>query len=165
MNLIEAKIYIANLSRYVGGTIQGGWFDLPVEYSKIVGKLGLNESEEETIILDSETPFTVNQYDSLDHLNELYEQYLELPSEVRDHAKELIGDLFESEEDLLENAGEATFVPEVDTDDKLGNYWIDEGYITVPKELDFYIDTEALGRDVRLNEQIRYVSNGCFMRK
>ena len=164
MNLIEAKIYIANLSRYVGGNIQGGWFDLPVEYSEIVGKLGLNESEEETIILDSETPFTVNQYDNLAHLNELYEQYLELPSEVRDHAKELIGDLFDSEEDLLENADNVTFISEVDTDKKLGEYWIDQGFITVPSELRWYVDEELIGRDTRLDGQFLYVAGGCFMK-
>ncbi|MGM0113340.1 antirestriction protein ArdA [Enterococcus sp. DIV0187] len=161
---MDAQIYIANLSKYVSGTIQGGWFDLPVEYFEIVNKLGLNEFEEETIILDSETPFIVNSYDSLDQLNERYEQYLELPSEVRDHAKELIGDLFESEEDLLENAGDVTFLSEVDTDEKLGSYWINEGLITVPSELAYYIDTEALGRDIRLNGEILYVSDGCFMK-
>lgn len=161
---MEAKIFIANLSKYVSGTIQGGWFDLPVEYSEIVGKLGLNESEEETIILDSEAPFTVNQYDSLDHLNELYEQYSDLPSELRDHAKELIGDLFSSEDDLLENTDDVMFLPEVDTDEKLGSYWIDQGLIAVPKELENYIDEDALGRDIRLDGQVIYVSDGCFMR-
>lgn len=161
---MEAQIYIANLSKYVSGTIQGGWFDLPVDYSDIATKLGLNESEEETIILDSDAPFTVTQYDSLDRLNELYEQYSELPSEVRDHAKELIGDLFSSEEDLLENAEDVMFLPDVDTDEKLGSYWINEGFITVPKELENYIDEEALGRDIRLEGQVAYVSDGCFMK-
>ncbi|MDO7799017.1 MULTISPECIES: antirestriction protein ArdA [Enterococcus] len=161
---MEAQIYIANLSKYVGGTIQGGWFDLPVDYSDIATKLGLNESEEETIILDSDAPFTVTQYDSLDRLNELYEQYSELPSEVRDHAKELIGDLFSSEEDLLENAEDVMFFADVDTDEKLGSYWIDQGLITVPKELENYIDEEALGRDIRLDGQVVYVSDGCFMK-
>lgn len=161
---MEAQIYIANLSKYVSGTIQGGWFDLPVEHSEIKSKLGLNESEEETIILDFEAPFSVSEYDSLGHLNDLYEQYSELPSEVRDHAKELIGDLFYSEEDLLENAGDVMFLSDVDTDQKLGNYWIDEGLITVPKELENYIDEESLGRDIRLEGQIVYVSDGCFMK-
>ena len=161
---MEAQIYIANLSKYVSGTIQGGWFDLPVEHSEIISKLGLNESEEETIILDFEAPFSVSEYDSLGHLNDLYEQYSELPSEVRDHAKELIGDLFYSEEDLLENAGNVMFLSDVDTDKKLGNYWIDEGLITVPKELENYIDEESLGRDIRLEGQIVYVSDGCFMK-
>lgn len=161
---MEAQIYIANLSKYVSGTIQGGWFDLPVDYSDIATKLGLNGSEEETIILDSDTPFTVSQYDSLDRLNELYEQYSDLSSEVRDHAKELIGDLFSSEEDLLENAEEVMFLPDVDTDEKLGSYWINEGFITVPKELENYIDEEALGRDIRLEGQVAYVSDGCFMK-
>lgn len=161
---MEAQIYIANLSKYVSGTIQGGWFDLPVNYSDISTKLGLNESEEETIILDSDAPFTVTQYDSLDRLNELYEQYSDLPSEVRDHAKELIGDLFSSEEDLLENVEDVTFLPDVDTDEKLGSYWINEGFITVPKELENYIDEEALGRDIRLEGQVVYVSDGCFMK-
>ncbi|MDB1728285.1 MULTISPECIES: antirestriction protein ArdA [Enterococcus] len=161
---MEAQIYIANLSKYVSGTIQGGWFDLPVDYSDIATKLGLNESEEETIILDSDAPFTVTQYDSLDRLNELYEQYSELSSEVRDHAKELIGDLFSSEEDLLENAEDVMFLPDVDTDEKLGSYWINEGFITVPKELENYIDEEALGRDIRLDGQVVYVSDGCFMK-
>lgn len=161
---MEAQIYIANLSKYVSGTIQGGWFDLPVDYSDIATKLGLNESEEETIILDSDAPFTVTQYDSLDRLNELYEQYSELPSEVRDHAKELIGDLFSSEEDLLENAEDVMFFADVDTDEKLGSYWIDQGLITVPKELENYIDEEALGRDIRLDGQVVYVSDGCFMK-
>lgn len=164
MNLIEAKIYIANLSRYVGGTIQGGWFDLPVEYSEIVGKLGLNESEEETIILDYEAPFTINQYDSLDRLNELCERYSDLPSEVGDNAKELIGYFFDSEEDLLENAENVSFIPDVDTDTKLGSYWIDEGLITVPDALRSYIDEESLGRDIRMDGQFLYVSNGCFMK-
>lgn len=161
---MEAQIYIANLSKYVSRTIQGGWFDLPVDYSDIATKLGLNESEEETIILDSDAPFTVTQYDSLDRLNELYEQYSELSSEVRDHAKELIGDLFSSEEDLLENAEDVMFLPDVDTDEKLGSYWINEGFITVPKELENYIDEEALGRDIRLDGQVVYVSDGCFMK-
>ncbi|MBO0451149.1 antirestriction protein ArdA [Candidatus Enterococcus murrayae] len=161
---MEAQIYIANLSKYVSGTIQGGWFDLPVDYSDIATKLGLNESEEETIILDSDAPFTVTQYDSLDRLNELYEQYSELPSEVRDHAKELIGDLFSSEEDLLENAEDVMFFADVDTDEKLGSYWVDQGLITVPKELENYIDEEALGRDIRLDGQVVYVSDGCFMK-
>lgn len=161
---MEAQIYIANLSKYVSGTIQGGWFDLPVDYSDIATKLGLNESEEETIILDSDAPFTVTQYDSLDRLNELYEQYSELPSEVRNHAKELIGDLFSSEEDLLENAEDVMFLPDVDTDEKLGSYWVDQGLITVPKELENYIDEEALGRDIRLEGQVVYFSDGCFMK-
>lgn len=161
---MEAQIYIANLSKYVSGTIQGGWFDLPVDYSDIATKLGLNESEEETIILDSDAPFTVTQYDSLDRLNELYEQYSELPSEVRDHAKELIGDLFSSEEDLLENAEDVMFLQDVDTDEKLGSYWVDQGLIIVPKELENYIDEEALGRDIRLDGQVVYVSDGCFMK-
>ena len=161
---MEAQIYIANLSKYVSGTIQGGWFDLPVDYSDIATKLGLNESEEETIILDSDAPFTVTQYDSLDRLNELYEQYSELPSEVRNHAKELIGDLFSSEEDLLENAEDVMFFADVDTDEKLGSYWVDQGLITVPKELENYIDEEALGRDIRLDGQVVYVSDGCFMK-
>ncbi|MFI3618569.1 antirestriction protein ArdA [Enterococcus avium] len=164
MNLIEAKIYIANLSKYVGGTIQGGWFDLPVEYSEIVAKLGLNESEEETIILDYEAPFMIHEYDGLDYLNERYELYSELPSEVRDNAKILIGDLFYSEEDLLENHEDVTFLPDVDTDEKLGSYWVDEGLISVPKELIYYIDTEALGRDIRMNGEITYVTEGCFMK-
>ena len=161
---MDAQIYIANLSKYVSGSIQGGWFDLPVDYSDIATKLGLNESEEETIILDSDAPFTITQYDSLDRLNELYEQYSDLPSEVRDHAKELIGDLFSSEEDLLENAEDVMFLPDVDTDEKLGSYWINEGFITVPKELENYIDEEALGRDIRLKGQVAYVSDGCFMK-
>lgn len=161
---MEAQIYIANLSKYVNGTIQGGWFDLPVDYPDIATKLGLNESEEETIILDSDAPFTVTQYDSLDRLNELYEQYSDLPSEVRDHANELIGDLFSSEEDLLENAEDVMFLPDVDTDEKLGSYWINEGFITVPKELENYIDEEALGRDIRLEGQVTYVSDGCFVK-
>lgn len=161
---MEAQIYIANLSKYVSGTIQGGWFDLPVEYSEIVGKLGLNESEEETIILDSEAPFTVNQYDSLDRLNELYELYCDLPSEVRDHAKDLIGYFFDSEEDLLENADNVTFISEVDTDKKLGEYWIDQGFITVPSELRWYVDEELIGRDTRLDGQFLNVAGGCFMK-
>ena len=135
-----------------------------MDYSDIATKLGLNESEEETIILDSDAPFTITQYDSLDRLNELYEQYSDLPSEVRDHAKELIGDLFSSEEDLLENAEDVMFLPDVDTDEKLGSYWINEGFITVPKELENYIDEEALGRDIRLEGQVAYVSDGCFMK-
>ena len=161
---MDAQIYIANLSKYVSGSIQGGWFDLPVDYSDIATKLGLNESEEETIILDSDAPFTITQYDSLDRLNELYEQYSDLPSEVRDHAKELIGDLFSSEEDLLENAEDVMFLPDVDTDEKLGSYWINQGIITVPKEMENYIDEEALGRDIRLEGQVAYVSDGCFMK-
>jgi len=28
----------------------------------------------------------------------------------------------------------------------------------------YYIDTEALGRDIRLNGEILYVSDGCFMK-
>lgn len=114
--------------------------------------------------LDSEAPFTVNQYDSLDRLNELYEQYSDLPSELRDHAKELIGDLFSSEDDLWRTPMMSCFYPKLILMKKLGSYWLDQGLIAVPKELENYIDEDALGRDIRLDGQVIYVSDGCFMR-
>ncbi|MGM0113601.1 hypothetical protein [Enterococcus sp. DIV0187] len=39
---MDAQIYIANLSKYVGGRIQDGWFDLLVEYSEIVNNITTN---------------------------------------------------------------------------------------------------------------------------
>ena len=64
---------------------------------------------------------------------------------------------------LIEALDEFDLITDIDDDDDLGRYLIDDcGVLSVPEHLQNYIDYEAYGRDVRLESNITYTSYGCL---
>ena len=76
--MMKVKIYLSNLRKYTEGNENGKWVQLPMESEKlhtifndIVGK------DEEWIILDSDAPFFISEYDDIFELNNLLKNFNE----------------------------------------------------------------------------------------
>jgi len=70
---LDIKIYVANLAKYVEGSLVGAWIDLPCDdleeqIQKILG------TDEEWAIHDYEAPFHIDEYDNVYKLNESVEE-------------------------------------------------------------------------------------------
>lgn len=66
------RLYIANLGMYNEGSINGEWFEFPVDMKQVTEVLSLKGDYEEYIILDSETiyPIEIHEYSNINSLNE-----------------------------------------------------------------------------------------------
>lgn len=154
------QIYVENLSERNKG--RGNWFELPVSMNDLSRKFGLDDDFDEYIITDYEAPFDIKEFDSIEKLNEIAEQLDEVPDYILRHMNELIGDYYGDIGELLIEWEDIIFAEGVTDDKSYGEYIVDEGLINVPKELEFYIDYEALGRDWRFSGNILYVDDGMF---
>lgn len=99
---MKIKIYVANLRAYNAGYMVGEWFTLPVELDEIFqGVFSENELDEkgqpygDWAIHDYEAPFKINEYDSIDKLNEIAYQLEDIKS-------------LEVDENIIESVIEAT---------------------------------------------------------
>src|SRR5690606_26437484 len=69
--MITPKIYVANLGKYNEGILQGAWFEYPFDMEEISEKIGLNSKYEEYAIHDYDyIPFSVNEYDNIEAIND-----------------------------------------------------------------------------------------------
>ena len=164
--------FITNLGKYNEGDLVGEWVKFPTtheELKKVFERIGIGAKDdfghpyEEWFITDYDC-YVGNLYDllgeyaNLDELNYLasklddmsrdeYNQFL-AAMEVGDHTgsiQELIN--------LTENLDCYDVYPGIENHDDLGRYYIDElEAMQVPDHLRNYIDYEAYGRDVALDE-------------
>lgn len=74
VEIMTAKIYLSNLSRYIEGRENGRWLQLPMDsdklqsiYNDIVGE------NQEHIILDYDAPFNISEYENIFALNKTLE--------------------------------------------------------------------------------------------
>jgi len=164
--------FITNLGKYNEGELVGEWVKFPTtheELKKVFERIGIGAKDdfghpyEEWFITDYDC-YVGNLYDllgeyaNLDELNYLasklddmsrdeYNQFL-VAMEVGDHTgsiQELIN--------LTENLDCYDIYPGIENHDDLGRYYIDElEAMQVPDHLRNYIDYEAYGRDVALDE-------------
>ena len=172
---MRMEIFLTNLGKYVEGCLVGQWVKLPVPKDKlesILKEIGINDEYEEFFITDYETSFcglrdVLGEYESIETLNELAEMLESLSSDDEDK----LGAILETEsfrnatdiKELVERLDEFDLITDIDDDDDLGRYLIDECCcLDVPEYLKSYIDYEAYGRDVRLEQNIIYTSYGCL---
>ena len=164
--------FITNLGKYNEGDLVGEWVKFPTtheELKKVFERIGIGAKDdfghpyEEWFITDYDC-YVGNLYDllgeyaNLDELNYLasklddmsrdeYNQFL-AAMEVGDHTgsiQELIN--------LTENLDCYDIYPGIENHDDLGRYYIDElEAMQVPDHLRNYIDYEAYGRDIALEE-------------
>ena len=68
------------------------------------------------------------------------------------------------DEDLLDELDEFDLLPDVEDDEDLGYYYVEEyGSIDIPEHLKNYFDYEAFGRDVRLENSCLFTSYGFLL--
>ena len=164
--------FITNLGKYNEGELVGEWVKFPTtaeEMKKVFDRIGIGQKDdfgnpyEEWFITDYDCYVDglydkLGEYESLDELNYLaskldemsqgeYEQF-QAAMEVGDHSgsvQEIIN--------LTENLDCYDVYPDIHDYDDLGRYYIDElDAMQVPEHLKNYIDYEAYGRDVALDE-------------
>ena len=164
--------FITNLGKYNEGELVGEWVKFPTtadELKKVFERIGIGSEDdfgnpyEEWFITDYDCYVgglydKLGEYANLDELNYLaaklddmdrseYNQFL-AAMEMGDHTGS-IQDLI----NLTENLDCYDVYPDIEDHDDLGRYYIDElDAMQVPDHLRNYIDYEAYGRDVALEE-------------
>jgi antirestriction protein len=160
----EIKIWVGNLGKYNEGILMGDWFTLPVPFSEVAARIGLDEEYEEYGIFDYEAPFKISEYDSIDHLNEVAEQMEGVYDYLWENAETLIGNLYDSVDEMIENPDKVYYLNGITNESDLGWYVIDEGLwgTDIPDSLKNYLDMEAIGRDWAKGEESVFGSTGYF---
>ncbi len=150
------KIYLTDLQSYNEGALVGKWITLPCENIheelQLILKTGeqvtKSPNHEEYFITDYEADFTINEYSSLDKINELAEQFEELDEQDLKKVKFL-----EWQGETTEQALELYNLVDVYEDmsfEDLAYELVENGcFGTIPDNaLSSYIDYEAIGRDL-----------------
>ena len=164
--------FITNLGKYNEGELVGEWVKFPTtaeELKEVFKRIGIGQKDdfgqpyEEWLITDYDCYVDglyskLGEYESLDELNYLaskldemsqgeYEQF-QAAMEIGDHSgsvQEIIN--------LTENLDCYDVYPDIHDYDDLGRYYIDElDAMQVPEHLKNYIDYEAYGRDIAMDE-------------
>ena len=164
--------FITNLGKYNEGELVGEWVKFPTtaeELKKVFDRIGIGQKDdfgqpyEEWFITDYDCYVgalydKLGEYENLDELNYLaakleemgqgeYAQF-QAAMEVGDHSgslQEIIN--------LTDNLDCYDLYPSIQDYDDLGRYYIEElDAMQVPEHLRNYIDYEAYGRDVALEE-------------
>jgi len=172
--------FITNLGKYDAGEFVGEWVKFPTtadELKKVFERIGIGSEDdfgqpyEEWFITDYDCYVgglydKLGEYANLDELNYLaaklddmdrseYNQFL-AAMEMGEHTGS-IQDLI----NLTENLDCYDVYPDIEDHDDLGRYYIDElDAMQVPDHLRNYIDYEAYGRDVALEEGGKFTEFG-----
>ena len=172
---MSMEIYVASLGKYLEGCLVGQWVKLPIDEDKlndILKRIGINEEYEEFFITDYESSFVglrdiLGEHENIETLNELAEMLETLSDDDEDKLNAILEcescrGVFDIKE-LIERLDEFDLITDINDDDDLGRYMIDECCcLSVPAHLQNYIDYESYGRDVRLEANITYTSYGCL---
>ena len=169
------EAYITNLGKYNEGALVGEYLKFPTtteEVQALLKRIGIDGVRYEEIFItdyDGDMPelyANFGEYESIDELNylasllsEMDENDLEKFEAVLDtgehsgSVKELIN--------LTQNLDCFEFYSGITSEEELGRMYIQEfDAIPIPEHLIDYIDYEAYGRDVRINEGGSFSGNG-----
>ena len=172
--------FITNLGKYNEGELVGEWVKFPTtaeEMKEVFKRIGIGQRDdfgqpyEEWFITDYDCYVDglydkLGEYESLDELNYLASKLDEMSDseyaqfqagmEMGDHCgslQEIIN--------LTENLDCYEIYPHIEDYDDLGRYYIEElDVMQVPEHLQNYIDYEAYGRDVAMDENGSFTDQG-----
>ena len=172
--------FITNLGKYNEGELVGEWVKFPTtaeEMKEVFKRIGIGQRDdfgqpyEEWFITDYDCYVDglyskLGEYENLDELNYLASKLDEMSNseyaqfqagmEMGDHCgslQEIIN--------LTENLDCYEVYPNIEDYDDLGRYYIEElDVMQVPEHLQNYIDYEAYGRDVALEENGTFTDQG-----
>ncbi len=172
MDDLYLNVYLTNLGKYNEGELLGKWVGVTTDtdWKEELKSIGVadNTEYEEYFITDIESNFGlhVNEYTSLQELNEIAEKIEEINNEnlqieFQSILESLGYDSFEEAYNICID-GNYWYCDNVFTDEDLGQYIVDEGLfgIEIPEKLTYYIDHKAIGRDTRINNGGCFVTNG-----
>ena len=174
------EAFITNLGKYNEGELVGEWVKFPTtseELQKVFERIGIGSKDdfgnpyEEWFISDYDCYVDglyekLGEYENLDELNYLASKLDELDDHDYNHfqAAMQISDYTGSIKDvinLIDNLDKYEIYPGVENNADLGRYYIEElGMMEVPDYLADYIDYEAYGRDVAINEMGQFTDYG-----
>ena len=172
--------FITNLGKYNEGELVGEWVEFPTtaeELKEVFKRIGIGQKDdfgqpyEEWFITDYDCYVDglyskLGEYENLDELNYLASKLDEMSEseyaqfqagmEMGDHCgslQEIIN--------LTENLDCYEIYPDIEDYDDLGRYYIEElDAMQVPEHLQNYIDYEAYGRDVAMDENGSFTDQG-----
>ena len=172
--------FITNLGKYNEGELVGEWVKFPTtaeELKEVFKRIGIGQKDdfgqpyEEWFITDYDCYVDglydkLGEYENLDELNYLASKLDEMSDseyaqfqagmEMGDHCgslQEIIN--------LTENLDCYEVYPDIHDHDDLGRYYIEElEVMQVPEHLQNYIDYEAYGRDVAMDENGSFTDQG-----
>lgn len=172
--------FITNLGKYNEGELVGEWVKFPTtaeELKEVFKRIGIGQKDdfgqpyEEWFITDYDCYVDglyskLGEYENLDELNYLASKLDEM--DQSDYAKFQaameIGDYTSSLQEIInltENLDCYDIYPDIHDYDDLGRYYIEElDVMQVPEHLQNYIDYEAFGRDVALEENGTFTDQG-----
>ena len=174
------EAFITNLGKYNEGVLVGEWVKFPTtaeELQKVFERIGIGSKDdfgrpyEEWFITDYDCYVDglyemLGEYENLDELNYLASKLEELDDHDYEHfqATMQVSDYTGSVKDLInliDNLDKYEIYPGVEDYSDLGHYYIDEvGVMEVPEHLANYIDYEAYGRDVAIDEMGQFTNYG-----
>lgn len=167
MEKMNISGFITNLGKYNEGQLVGEWIDFPIadkELKDVLQRIGINEQYEEYFFTDWDSELdlypVLGEYPRIAYVNEMAEKV-----EAFDDDDLLLAatELWNLDE-ILENGPNAYWLAaDINTDEELGYYWVEDSGCYDVKELGFltnYIDYEALGRDIRLEANGGFTSYG-----
>ena len=172
-DLLEA--YVTNLGKYNEGQLVGEPLKFPTtaeEVQSLLKRIGVDGIRyEEIFITDYESDVLglhkcLGEYESLDELNYLAALLSEMDQSDIEKFEAVLdaGEYTGSVKDLInltQNLDCFEFYPDVHSDEDLGSMYVLEfGGLEVPEHLIDYIDYEAYGRDVRINEGGHFAPGG-----
>lgn len=172
--------FITNLGKYNEGALVGEWVKFPTtaeELKKVFERIGIGAKDdfgqtyEEWFITDYDCYVDglydlLGEYANLDELNYLASKLDDMSQDEyeRFQAAMEIGDHTGSIQELInltENLDCYDVYPDIHDHDDLGRYYIEElDAMQVPEHLLGYIDYEAYGRDIALEESGQFTDLG-----
>ena len=172
--------FITNLGKYNEGELVGEWVKFPTtaeELKEVFKRIGIGQKDdfgnpyEEWFITDYDCYVDglydkLGEYENLDELNYLASKLDEMDQGdyARFQAGMEMGDHCGSLQEIInltENLDCYEIYPNIEDYDDLGRYYIEELEVTqVPAHLQNYIDYEAYGRDVALEENGTFTDQG-----
>ena len=172
--------FITNLGKYNEGALVGEWVKFPTtaeELKKVFERIGIGAKDdfgqtyEEWFITDYDCYVDglydlLGEYANLDELNYLASKLDDMSQDEyeRFQAAMEIGDHTVSVQELInltENLDCYDVYPDIHDHDDLGRYYIEElDAMQVPEHLRNYIDYEAYGRDIALEESGQFTDLG-----
>ena len=172
--------FITNLGKYNEGELVGEWVKFPTtaeDLKEVFKRIGIGQRDdfgqpyEEWFITDYDCYVDglyskLGEYENLDELNYLASKLDEMSESeyAQFHAGMEMGDHCGSLQEIInltENLDCYEVYPDIHDYDDLGRYYIEElDVMQVPEHLQNYIDYEAYGRDVALEENGTFTDQG-----
>lgn len=174
------EAYVTNLGKYNKGVLAGAYLKFPAtteDVQALLKRIGVDGVRyEEIFITDFQSDVLglydcLNEYDNIDELNHLAHVLSELSESELEKFEAAIayGEYTSSVKDLInlaQNLDCYDFIPGIEDEEDLGRYYIEElDALQVPEHLRNYIDYEAYGRDVSMEESSSFVPGGYVRRE